>query len=369
MVRAQANIGGVIYANHAGTSWPKAPGVAEAVAATLAADPRENARIYESAHAEVARFFEIESPDRLRLAPSCTSALAVVLGDLVWEAGDVVLTSSLEHHALARPIQKLVWERGVEHVAAPYRPGEPVDLAAVAATLREKRVKLVAVTGASNITGELLPIAELAELAHAHGAWLLLDAAQAAGVVPVSVADLGVDLLVFAGHKGLLGPLGIGGFWAAPHVEFVCPSATCEVGGDRGGRFPGFCDVGSVNLPAAAGLAAAMRWLGQRSDAQREAPLELARQLWAACADRPQCRLLGGTGPRTATVSMTIDGLPLDQAEAHFARRNVVVRAGQHCAPMALEVLGAESGCLRVSFGPSGGDDDLAAVLAAIDEV
>ena len=339
----------MIYANAAGTSWPKPAGVVDAVQRAMLADPSDNAARYREGHEAVRRFFGVPdaAAERLLLAPSCTSALGVALGDLQLERGDVVITSSLEHHALARPVQKLVWERGVVHAQAPCAPGAPIDLDYVEATLRAGRVRLVAVTGASNVTGERLRIEALAELAHAHGALLLLDAAQLAGLVPLDVAALGVDLLTFAGHKAMLGPFGVGGLWAAPHVPFVCPAATCEVRTEAGAGprapFPGFCDLGSVDLPA------------------------LARRLLAACRERERCRVLGGDGPRTATVSFTLDHIALGDAQRHFRERGVVLRAGTHCAPMALEALGAPEGCVRVSFGPHNRDEDVDAVLAAID--
>lgn len=363
----------MIYANAAGTSWPKAPGVVEAVQAALLADPTDNARRFGEGHDAVRRFFGVPdaSADRLLLAPSCTAALAVAVGDLALERGDVVITSSLEHHALARPVQKLVWERGVVHAQAPYRPGVPIDLDFVEQTLRAGRVKLVAVTGASNVTGERLPIAELAALARAHGARTLLDAAQVAGLTPLDVGALGVDLLTFAGHKAMQGPLGVGGLWAAPHVAFACPTAACEVGAaDAAGRrapFPGFCDVGSVDTPALAGLAAALAWRDSCSPAQLERPLTLARRLLAECRDRRRCRVLGGDGPRTATVAFTLAHVPLTHAQRHFRAHGVTVRAGTHCAPMALAALGAPEGCVRVSFGPHNEPADVDAVLAAID--
>ncbi|MCB9876499.1 MAG: aminotransferase class V-fold PLP-dependent enzyme [Planctomycetes bacterium] len=360
----------MIYANQAGTSWPKPPGVVEAVQHALGAAPTGNAARFRAAHARVARFFDLPAAERLLFAPSCTAALAVLLGDFAWREGDRVLTSSLEHHALLRPLQKLTWERGVAHSSAPYRPGAPLDLDWIEGELRRGGVRMVACTGASNVTGELLPIAELVRLAHAHGALVLLDAAQTAGLLPLGVAALGVDLLAFAGHKALHGPLGIGGLWAAPHVPFVCPSASCEVGGDAGARpspYPGFCDVGSVNLPAMHGLAAAMDWLDGLDTAQRESPMRLAAALREGCRQRPSCRVLGGDGPHTATVSMVVDGLPLDRAQQHFVEHGLVVRVGQHCAPSALRATGAVEGCLRLSFGVTNRDDDVTAALAALD--
>lgn len=363
----------VIYTNAAGTSWPKPDSVAEAVHEAMMASPADNAERYRRGHLAVQQFFGIPEPsaDRLLLAPSCTAALGVALGDMIWEPGDVVITSSLEHHALARPVRKLSWERGVEHVQAPYRPGEPIDLEFVEDRLRQGDVKMLAVTGASNVTGEVLPVAELAGLAHAHGAHLLLDAAQTAGLLPIDVAALGVDLLVFAGHKAMLGPFGIGGLWAAPSVRFTCPTATCEIGEarteGRSAPYPGFCDLGSVNFPALSGLAAAIAWLDALPEDRRHRALRLAERLRSACQDRPHCRLLGGDGARTATVSFVLDHVPLADAQRHFRAHDVIVRAGTHCAPMALETLGQPDGCIRVSFGPHNTEQDVDAVLAAID--
>ncbi|MBL9078648.1 MAG: aminotransferase class V-fold PLP-dependent enzyme [Planctomycetes bacterium] len=361
-----------LHANHAGTSWPKPAPVVAAVRAALELPIEQHGACYAAAHGAIAAALDLPAPERLLLTSSCTQALALALGDLPWQAGDTVVTSSLEHHALARPVQKLVHERGVQHVAVPYRPGTPFDLDALAAALRRGRVRLVACTGASNVTGELLPLAEITALAHAHGALVLLDAAQLAGTVPLSVRALGVDLAVFAGHKGLQGPLGIGGFWAAPSVAFACPAAVCELHRDGGAAapfatYPGFCDVGSVNLPAAHGLAAGCAWLAAAPAAVRERPRVLARQLRAALRDRPGCRVLGGDGPHTGTVAVVLDALPLARAEAHFAAHGITVRAGSHCAPMALAALGTPQGVLRLSFGPGNAATDADAVLAAID--
>ena len=360
----------MIHCNHAGSAFPRAPGLAAVIAAATTACPSTHAAAYERAHASIAAGFGLPSPHRLLLTTSCTQALAIVLADLPWRPDDVVLTSSLEHHALLRPVHHLVRDRGVRHVAAPYRPGTPIDLDAVATCLRRGRVRLVAVTGASNITGEVLPIAELAGLAHAHGAKLLLDGAQLAGVVPLDLGRLGVDLFVFAGHKGLHGPLGIGGLWAAESVAFACPAAGCELGSagatGEAAAFPGFCDVGSVNLPAAVGLAAAMQWLAQLPAADRERPRRLAAELRGRLRARWPDAVLGGDGPHTGTTSLRLPRAQLARAQQHCADRGIAVRVGQHCAPGALAAVGAPLGCLRVGFGTTNADRDLEPVFDAL---
>lgn len=360
----------LIYVNNAGTSWPKAPGVVEASQAALAAPPAASQLALQEAHALTCRSFGIEDPERLSLTGSCTAALMLLLRDLPLQAGDTVITSALEHHALAGPIARLALSRGVVHELAPYAPGAPLDLDFVRRSLRRGGVRLIAVSAASNVTGELLPIDALGRLAREHAVPLLLDAAQTACVTPIDVRTLPIDMLVFAAHKGPLAPHGMGGLWASTRVALESPSASCEVtpGAAAPGcrPFPGPCDVGSVNLAAAAGLAAALRWHHSQPGDVYARPRALAGQLRQRLRALPGCRVFGGEAVSyTATVSFLIDRLPLAQAEAHFARRGIVLRAGQHCAALALQAIGAPEGTVRVSFGPFNRDSDVDAVLAA----
>ena len=361
-----------IYANNAGTTWPKAPGVIDAANAALAAPPEASRQALQEAHDETCLAFGITQPERALLTGSCTSALAILLGDLPLQAGDVVLTSALEHHALVRPIQQLALTRGIVHEVSPYAPSAPFDLDFARRVLRSGRVRLIALSGASNVTGELLPVAAIGELARAHGVPLLLDAAQTMGVVPIDVRTLPIDMLVFAGHKGPLAPHGIGGLWAAPHIELQSPSAVCEIGASgaapaRCASFPSGCDVGSINLAAAAGLATALRWRrSQSADLYHDARTHASR-LRRALREQPDCRVFGGgETPHTAAVSFLVEGLPLSRAEAHFTARGITLRAGQHCAPLALQAIGAPEGTLRVSFGPFNRDSDVDAIMAAV---
>ena len=368
-----------IYANNAGTSWPKAPGVTDAASAALAAPPAASSHALQAARAEVCTALGIVHPERLLLTGSCTAALALAISDLPLQPGGVVLTSALEHHALVRPLQQLVLTRGILLEVSPYVPGVPFDLDFAQRHLRGGRVRLIAISGASNVTGELLPVAELGELARAHGVPLLLGAAQTMGVTPIDLGRLPIDLLVFAGHKGPLAPHGIGGLWAAPSIQFQSPEAVCEVnppgtdtratqlGAPRCASFPGDCDVGSANLAAAAGLAAALSWRrGQAADIY-EGARRFADRLREALREQPGCRVFGGQNtPHTAAVSFLIDSLPLAAAEAHFAKRGITLRAGQHCAPLALQAIGAPEGTLRVSFGPFNRESDVDAIMAAV---
>jgi selenocysteine lyase/cysteine desulfurase len=359
-----------IYLNHAGTSWPKPAPVRNAVLAATDAPPDDWPAIFDRAAGRAADFFALPAADRLLFTTSCTEALAVAIGSLPWRDGDRVVTSSMEHHAVARPVLELARTRGVVHVAAPRAVAGPIDIDAVADELGRGGVRLVACSMASNVTGELLPVAELARLAHDHGALMLVDAAQTAGSVPIDVGALAADIFVFAGHKGPHGPQGIGGLYAAPGVAFESPSASCDLAAGSCDPTLGYCDVGSLNLAAAAGLAAGLDWLAERGVAAvRAAVRDRTAELLAGLAELPGVTVHGAAGAdaRTAAVSITADRIaPAALADALRAR-GVIARAGHQCAPMAHRALGtADGGTLRLSAGAVTTDREVARAVAAL---
>ena len=361
----------MIYANHLGTSWPKPAPVLRAAAEALASSPADLRGVIDDSITRVTRRLGIEDTTRLQITPSCTAALALAIGDLPWREGDVVVTSSLEHHALARQITTLVETRGVKHVALPYRPGVPVDPDDAAKALRAGRVRLVAVTMASNVTGEVLPVAELARLAREAGAWTLVDVAQTAGVIDVDVERLGVDLLVFAGHKGLLGPVGVGGLWASSRVLMRTPIASCGPDVEACTPFPSWCDAGSLNVAALAGLAAGIGHL-ERPDAPAPAACIARRErLRAGLAELPGVTPLGGAPAEgtTSSLSIVVDGVDPATLEQRLAERGVIARGGMHCAPWALDAVGQPAGTLRFSLGPQNTDDDVDAIVDAMQDI
>ncbi|MFG0318572.1 MAG: aminotransferase class V-fold PLP-dependent enzyme [Planctomycetota bacterium JB042] len=369
----------MIHLNHAGTSWPKPKEVLAAATATLESPPGIAGDILGAGARAVARLLDVSGEAgeaRVSLTTGCTSALSLALPLLPWARGDAVITSGLEHHALAGPIETLTRIAGIEWDAVAPGGGAAIDLERVEARLRKGGVRLVAATFASNVTGEILPIAELAHLAHEHGALFLLDAAQAAGNVPLRVPALGADLVVLAGHKGPLAPPGVGALWIAPHVEMRAPAATCALPTSDAAPVcrpaPGFCDVGSANLPAVAGLTAGIEHLlGRGLDAVRAHGLARTERLLAGLA-RIEGVTVGGppdAAARLAVVSVTLAGETPAAAERRLLEEHgVVARAGHHCAPLAHETLGTTAeGTLRFSFGPDSTDADVDAVLVALD--
>lgn len=337
----------MIHLNQAGTSWPKPAAVRQAAAAALEADPARLAADFERHHQGIAAWLGVPS-GQLLLTPGGTSALAVGLAALGLAAGDRVLCSSMEHHALHGPLLGLQ-QRGVQLRVAP-RDAGPLDLEQVERELRQG-VRLVACCSAANVTGERMPVEELSALCRRYGALLLLDAAQEVGWERRPLPSLGADLVAFAGHKALHGTWGIGGLWAGPDVEFRGPS----------GQRPGWCDAGSVDRAALAGLAAAIEWLDAPAQAGRLARARALADRFAAAVPRL------GSGPFLPTVAFTVPDWRPAQVAAHFATCGVLVSGGHQCAPLAHQALGTgPDGAVRVSFGAQSQDEHVDAALDAL---
>ena len=372
-----------VYLNNAATSWPKPEPVVRAMDACMRGAGSamrqaggEGARVMNACRDRLAELLDAPEPGRFVLLPGCTYALNLALFGLPWREGDGVVISGLEHHAVSRPARKLAARRGVRLGIAPYAPGRPFDLDWLETTLRAGGVRLVAVTAASNITGEVLPVREIVGLAHEHGALALVDAAQAAGLMPLSIREIGCDMLAFAGHKGLLGPLGVGGLWLRPGLT-LDTLAEGGTGGDSGkhelsGSCPSTYEVGSHNLPAIAGLEAGVRWLLDLGvDTVRRHEHALASRLRNGLRAAPGLTFLGGEPEhgRTGVVSFTVDGVePRTFADRLAAERGVASRAGFHCAPLAHETLGTidRGGCVRLSVGFFNTESDVDEGVAAV---
>lgn len=368
-----------VYLNHAGTSWPKPQAVVDAASAVWGSDPSDWADQLELAHRQIASFFHVATPDQLLLTPGCTSALSIAVADHFWNAGDRVLASSFEHHALHRPLVKLS-DYGVDVEILPHLDHEPIILEELESALRKGSVELVALVAACNVTGVLLPYDEVISLAHAYGAKVLIDAAQIAGWWDLDLPALGADLVAFAGHKGLQAPWGIGGLYVAPEIKMNSPAAVCELTYDKlSGKpkqapaKPGYCDVGSVDRSALTGLAAAAQWLShvERSDRLTRSR-QLTQRLYDAAAEMNGTTLVcpSDMTARMPTVAMTFSNLRSSDAAAQLAGHGIFVAGGMQCAPLAHKSLGtAPDGVVRLSAGPNTTEDDVARAIEALERV
>ncbi|QDU40940.1 Cysteine desulfurase [Maioricimonas rarisocia] len=363
------------YLNQAGTSWPLPEPVREAMSAAMSRSPAEWGEPFEQAHQAIAEFFHIDDPSRLLLTPGGTSALAVAVADLPWQPGDRVLTSSYEHHALRRPLVKLQ-DLGVRVEAVPRSDEGPLDLDQLEQALQQGGVRLVAMTAASNVTGDLLPVEQIVTLAHRYDALVLIDAAQTAGWWDIDVPASGTDLFAFTGHKGLQGPWGIGGLYVSPHVTMNSPAAACELPKDGGppvcSTMPGYCDTGSVDRIALAALAAAVTWLGQHEQQDRLDRARRQAERLRQVAVQAGATLFGQADPsrRLPTVALTCSRHTPAELARRLADRGVVASGGLQCAPQTHQTLGtAPDGVLRLSVGVSTTDEEVALAAETLADV
>ena len=374
----------MIYLDNAATSFPKPPGVAEAMVDFLAHSAGNPGR---SGHALalaaqrtvsdtrrlLASLFDAPDPSRVVFALNATDAINLALWGLL-RPGDRVVTTGMEHNAVARPLHDLA-QRGVSVAIVPCAADGSLDPDDLALALKAAPTRLVAMTHASNVTGTILPAREAAGLAHSHGALFLLDAAQTAGVLPIGVVEMGIDLLAFPGHKGLLGPTGTGGLYVSPGVK-LWPMRQ----GGTGTRseeerqpdgLPEGLEAGTVNTVGIAGLGAAIRYLDYRGmESVRQHEAGLTERLLEGLKSVPGLHIHGPADSRrqVATVSITLDGWePVDLGAVLDSSFGIAVRPGLHCAPLAHRTLGTyPQGTVRFSPGCFSTEEDVDTAIAAL---
>ena len=379
----------MIYLNNAATTWPKPEIVYETVDdcfrnlnspdRTSSEEGERSTATMQNCRAEAAEFFNIQDSSRLAFMPSCTYALNLAILGQQWYEDDIIIISGLEHHAVSRPVRKLAHERGVEFLVSPYRPDQPFDLQFLEDSLRRGCVKLVATTLASNVSGDILPVEEIGKLCRQYDARLLVDAAQAAGVLPVDVERLECDFMAFAGHKGLYAPPGVGGLFVREGIvlKTMAEGGTGKDSGkhEMSGSFPSTFEVGTHNLMAIVGLTAGLRWVKQAGmDSIHNHEQALVARFLNGLEQIDGVTVYGNPDPqqRVALVSLNLDGTsPQDVSDWLAENHNVATRAGYHCAPLPHETLGTlpGPGTIRFSFSFSNTEEEVDAVLGMLAEV
>jgi cysteine desulfurase family protein len=374
----------VIYLDNAATSFPKPPVVAEAISDFLtnrAGNPGRSGhalalaaqRVVSDTRRLLADLFGAPEPSRVVFALNTTDALNTALWGLL-RPGDRVVTTSVEHNAVARPLTALA-EMGVLVTRVPCAPDASLDLDDLLAALRAAPTRLVAMTHASNVTGTILPVPEAASLAHEHGALFVLDAAQTAGVLPIDVVGMGIDLLAFPGHKGLLGPTGTGGLYVSQGVRLrplrQGGTGTRSEEERQPEELPEGLEAGTVNTVGIAGLGAALRHLtGLGVERVRQHESKLTARLLTGLREIPGLRIHGLADPsrQVATVSVTLaDWEPVDLGAVLDSSFGIAVRPGLHCAPLAHRTIGTyPQGTVRLSPGPFTTEAEIDQALAAL---
>jgi cysteine desulfurase family protein len=376
-----------IYLDHGATSWPKPPEVIAAMVSAMreqGANPGRGAYpmalaasrvVFEARRACAEVLGVADSRDLLFLA-GCTEACNLMLKGLLGP-GDRVVVSSMEHNAVSRPLHVLS-QQGVRVDVVQADPAGAVHAGDVERAVRAAPTRAVVCQHASNVTGAVQPLAELAAIAHANGALLLADGAQGAGHLDVDLTALDADAYATSGHKGLLGPQGVGLLYLRPGLD----ARELTQGGTGGGSSeedsqprerPVRYEAGTPNTPGIAGLGAAARLLLTHGADWRAEERRLFRdlKLGLLSMDGVTVYAPGPDEPSVPILCITHDRLGPDRIAALLDREaGIAVRAGLHCAPWAHRTIGTlRTGAVRFGVGHGTSADDVHTALSALSEV
>jgi cysteine desulfurase family protein len=321
-------------------------------------------------------FFGGGDPNRLVFSYNVTDALNLLISSVL-EPGDHAITTCLEHNSVLRPMY-LHREQGVEVDFVPFDNHGYVDPADIACRIRAN-TKLVVMNHGSNVIGTIQPVAEVGRICRERGILFAIDAAQTAGLVPIDVVSMNIDVVCFTGHKSLFGPSGTGGMYICEHVDL----RPCRAGGtgvmsalkQQPDAYPWRMEFGTVNTMGVAGLLAAQRWIAARGGvgAIFEHEMRHARRLHEGLSAIEGVTLYCDDLERDhlPVFVFNIEGLPADQAGTFLdVEHDVITRTGLHCAPRVHEGIETfdENGTVRFSPGVFTTDDEVERAIEAVAE-
>jgi len=359
-----------IYLDNAATSYPKPPAVHETMGSFLkefGANPGRGSyrMVHEAegrvaaARREVGAFFNAPDPQRVIFTLNATDALNIAIKGIL-KPGDHAVTTTTDHNSIVRPLNGM--ERSGMITLSRVRPDGRgvIDPAAIAAEIRPE-TRLIALLHGSNVTGALQPIAEIGRVARGRGVRLLVDAAQTAGLWPIDLNSMFIDLLAVPGHKALLGPAGTGALILGADVR-LDPWREGGTGGDSAypvqpEEYPHHLEAGTLNTPGIGALMEGIGYIKSRGmEAIRQHELQLIRRLVDALAESRKVSFYGPPpgAPRSSVISFNVKGHTPDEVAGILdASFGIAVRSGLHCAPGAHRELGTfPAGAVRVSPGP-----------------
>ena len=377
-----------IYLDNGSTSFPKAPGVGKAMADFIEKvgvnigrggyeEAYSAAEVVLDTREKLCRLFHFDRPENVIFQSGITAAMNVLLKGLL-KPGDRVLTTSMEHNAVMRPLRQLE-KAGVEVVLIPCNSDGTLDFEALI-DLATPGTRALVMTHASNMCGTVMPVKEVAEYCQTLGIWTIVDCAQTAGILPIDMEDWGVDAIAFAGHKGLLGPQGIGGFLItddlAAEVDPLLSGGTGSISHlETVPEFlPDRFEPGTQNLPGIFGLHAALTYLEQTGiDAIREHEMACTARLLEGLSRLKGIRIVGRTQLTGRTAVVSVEFLHMDNADAAFLledKYGIMTRCGLHCAPRAHMTVGTfPQGTVRFAPGRETTVAEIDAAIAAVKEI
>ncbi len=359
-----------VYFDNAATTFPKPEEVYQNLDQTIRiygvnsgrggyALARKASQTIDDTRMLLAQLVGLNDSSKVILTSSATVALNTVLLGIEWNQNDNVYYSPFEHNSTLRPLQVLKNKYDINLIQIPVnKTNLQPDLDQLSAMFSKAKPKLVAISHASNVCGVIMPIKEITFLAHKYEAQVLIDGSQTLGLIPMNIKDIGCDYYVFAGHKNLYGPFGIGGI-------FINTSTMLEpfITGGTGSNSEDMCmpdeyplrlEAGSPNVIAIAGLNAGLYWIQGQADLLSKERL-LLKRFFEIVEEYPEIKVIGIKEPENMVpvVSCTFDGyVPQEIAMILDQNFNIAVRAGLHCAPLAHKFFGTSPlGTVRFSLG------------------
>ena len=361
-----------IYFDNGSTSWPKAPGVQEAVSELLKngafninrgnyAGAYEVESVVLETRDQLVQLFHGTDSRNVIFTPGITYSLNYFIKGFL-KTGDHVLVSGLEHNAVMRPLEQMKLA-GVDYDIVPVDEEGNLD----PEDLRERiriNTKAVIMTHASNVCGTVVPIREIGSICKEYGLFFAVDTAQSAGTLPVDMQECQIDFLAFTAHKGLLGPQGIGGFLISERLD---KKMEPYIAGGTGSQsdsllmpdyLPDKYESGTMNLPGIIGLHASLDYIREQGlKAIHDKKMELTEYLLNEVKRIPQVRIVGRKDVQDRVAVVSLDFLTIDNAVAAFELEQecgVMTRVGLHCAPAAHQSLHTfPQGTVRFAFSAS----------------
>ena len=377
-----------IYLDNASTSFPKAPNVASAMADyitnrgininrgsyALAYDVED---IIYTTRQRLHPLFNGHDPAHVIFTQNVTMSLNMVIKGLL-KAGDHVLVSSMEHNAVMRPLTQLL-DKGITFDTIPCDSTGSIQMDSIEPLIRPNTVALI-INHASNVCGTIQPLESIGPICKAHNLQFIVDAAQTAGVIPIDVKVCHIDALCFTGHKGLLGPQGIGGIIL---TKEMAQNLTPLIAGGTGSfshletmptHMPDAFESGTLNLPGIIGLNEGLAYIeSQGMENIHNHELALTQAFLEGLQSIDGINIVGKQNiqDRTAVVSITIDGMdPANIAYELESTYHIMTRVGLHCAPRAHQTLRTyPEGTVRFSFGYANTHKDVESALSALNTI
>ena len=377
-----------IYLDNASTSFPKAPTVATAMSDyitnrgininrgsyALAYDVED---IIYTTRQRLHPLFNGHDPAHVIFTQNVTMSLNMVIKGLL-KAGDHVLVSSMEHNAVMRPLTQLL-DKGITFDTIPCDSTGSIQMDSIEPLIRPNTVALI-INHASNVCGTIQPLESIGPICKAHNLQFIVDAAQTAGVIPIDVKAYHIDALCFTGHKGLLGPQGIGGIIL---TKEMAQTLVPLIAGGTGSfshletmptHMPDAFEAGTLNLPGIIGLNEGLAYIeSQGMENIHNHELALTQSFLEGLQSIDGINIVGKQNiqDRTAVVSITIDGMdPANIAYELESTYHIMTRVGLHCAPRAHQTLRTyPEGTVRFSFGYANTHKDVESTLSALNTI